>query len=452
VTKLTFLSPAQLEPVTRQLAASGVAVTVLPSTDLYLMGRDRDHDHIRGVVRVHDMLHHGVNCSLSTNNVLNPFTPFGDCSLIRMANIYANIAHAGMRDFGDCLDMVTRRSARLLRRDDYGLEAGKSADLVVLDCTTAEEAVSNSPCCRTASSAADELFAQARGDLPAMTAVDDILARDTLGAFCRHTHVALEGAAAGPLAGATCGVKDLYHIAGHRTGFGNPAWFDSHPPARTTAVAVQRLLAAGARMVGRTHTDELAYSLNGENRHYGTPVSVNAPGRIPGGPQQLGRGGYRQPGRFRLGSDTGGSVRIPAALRRHRDARHARRGPARRRDSLRAQFRHRRVARATPTCSRAWAACCLPTMRRRCRHGGADRRRCVPARRTGGGSRCAGARRIEAVLGTANVDLPRTDSMPDERFSRSRPSKSGPRTANGSAACSPVSAPASASASPGRPR
>jgi cytosine/creatinine deaminase len=142
VTKLTFLSPDRMQPITRQLASCGVAVTVLPSTDLYLMGREREHDHSRGVVRVHELLRHGVNCSLSTNNVLNPFTPFGDCSLIRMANVYANIAHAGMRDFADCFDMVTKRSARLLRRDDYGLEPGKSADLVVLDCTTPEDAVS----------------------------------------------------------------------------------------------------------------------------------------------------------------------------------------------------------------------------------------------------------------------------------------------------------------------
>ncbi|MEO5766420.1 MAG: amidohydrolase family protein [Casimicrobiaceae bacterium] len=141
VTKLTFLAPEKMAPITRQLASAGVAVTVLPSTDLYLMGRDRDFDHHRGVVRVHELLRHGVNCSLSTNNVLNPFTPFGDCSLIRMANIYANIGHAGMRDFADCLDMVTTRSARLLRRDDYGLAPGKPADLVVLDCATAAEAV-----------------------------------------------------------------------------------------------------------------------------------------------------------------------------------------------------------------------------------------------------------------------------------------------------------------------
>jgi len=141
VTKLTYLPASRLASITQQLARAGVAVTVLPSTDLYLMGRERDHEHIRGVVRIHEFLAQGVNCSLSTNNVLNPFTPFGDCSLIRMANVYANIAHAGMRHFGDCFDMVTRRSAKLLRRDDYGLEPGKPADLVVLDCTTPGEAV-----------------------------------------------------------------------------------------------------------------------------------------------------------------------------------------------------------------------------------------------------------------------------------------------------------------------
>ena len=142
VTKFTYMAPPRLAALTRQLASAGVAVTVLPATDLYLMGRDRDHNHTRGVLRVHEMLEHGVNCSLSTNNVLNPFTPFGDCSLVRMANLYANTAHAGLRDFANCLDMVTSRPAKLLRRDAYGVEVGKPANLVVLDCRTPEEAVS----------------------------------------------------------------------------------------------------------------------------------------------------------------------------------------------------------------------------------------------------------------------------------------------------------------------
>ena len=84
----------------------------------------------------------GVNCSLSTNNVLNPFTPFGDCSLIRMANLYANICQVGRAsDIRECFNMITERSAALLRLRDYGIAVGKSADLVVLDCSEPETAV-----------------------------------------------------------------------------------------------------------------------------------------------------------------------------------------------------------------------------------------------------------------------------------------------------------------------
>jgi cytosine deaminase len=142
VTQLTTLPAERFEAIARTLAESGVAVTVLPSTDLFLMGRHRDHEVPRGVVPAHLLLKHGVNCSLSTNNVLNPFTPFGDCSLVRMANLFANVAHVGRAsEIVDCLDMVTRRSARILRLDDYGVEAGCSADLVVLDCASPEAAV-----------------------------------------------------------------------------------------------------------------------------------------------------------------------------------------------------------------------------------------------------------------------------------------------------------------------
>ena len=77
---------------------------------------------------------------------------------------------------------------------------------------------------------------------------------DPLGAFCRHTHVALRGAARGLLQGLTFGVKDVFHIADHPTGFGHPDWLRTHPSATVTATAVQRLLATGARMVGKTHT------------------------------------------------------------------------------------------------------------------------------------------------------------------------------------------------------
>lgn len=98
---------------------------------------------MRGVTPAHKLLPHGVNCSLSTNNVLNPFTPFGDCSLIRMANLNANICHVGAtHDIRECLQMVTTRSARLMNIANYGLEVGNWADLAVLDCQTPEAAVS----------------------------------------------------------------------------------------------------------------------------------------------------------------------------------------------------------------------------------------------------------------------------------------------------------------------
>lgn len=141
VTRLTTVTPERFDAVAGALAESGVAVTVLPSTDLFLMGRDRDGAP-RGVVPAQRLLRHGVNCSLSTNNVLNPFTPFGDCSLVRMANLFANVAHVGRAtEMADCFDMVTRRSAQILRLSGYGVEAGCSADLVVLDCLSPEAAV-----------------------------------------------------------------------------------------------------------------------------------------------------------------------------------------------------------------------------------------------------------------------------------------------------------------------
>lgn len=141
-----------------------------------------------------------------------------------------------------------------------------------------------------------------------------IVANDKLGAFCRHTHAEMTGAPGGPLAGLTFGVKDIYDIAGHKSGFGSPDWLRTHDTAARTAPVVQRLLDAGAELVGKTHTDEITWSLNGENAHYGTPVNVNAPGRIPGGSSSGSAaavaGGLCD---FALGSDTGGSVRAPAS-------------------------------------------------------------------------------------------------------------------------------------------
>jgi cytosine deaminase len=144
VTRATSLSPSACDAMAKRMAEAGVALTVLPSTDLYLMGRQHTHDYniTRGVVPAHKLLHHGVNCSLSSNNILNPFTPFGDCSQMRMANLYANICQVGKKaDMRECFNMVTRRPAEMMRLNDYGLTVGKSADLVVLDAADPEMAV-----------------------------------------------------------------------------------------------------------------------------------------------------------------------------------------------------------------------------------------------------------------------------------------------------------------------
>ncbi len=142
VTKLASAHPDGFDAAGRRMADAGVALTVLPSTDLYLMNRNMGRNPQRGVTRAHDLLRAGVNCSLSTNNVLNPFTPFGDCSLVRMANLYANICQVGARrDIRECFNMITTRSAALTRVPDYGLAVGRSADLVVLDAREPEAVV-----------------------------------------------------------------------------------------------------------------------------------------------------------------------------------------------------------------------------------------------------------------------------------------------------------------------
>ena len=140
--KLSLLPPARVAALARSLADTGVAVTVLPTTDLFLMGRDRDHAVVRGVADANLLGEHGVTCSLSSNNILNPATPYGDCSLIRMANLYANVLQLDRpAQLRDCFAMLTERSARLLNLKDYGFSVGNPADIVVIDAQTPEQAI-----------------------------------------------------------------------------------------------------------------------------------------------------------------------------------------------------------------------------------------------------------------------------------------------------------------------
>jgi cytosine deaminase len=140
--KLSTMPLAELRILARRIADAGVAVTVLPATELFMMGRDQDYGVRRGVADVNLLVEHGVNCSLSTNNVLNPFTPYGDASLLRMANLQANVCQiSGVERLRECFAMLTERSARLMNLRDYGIKPGNPADIVVLDATTSDQAV-----------------------------------------------------------------------------------------------------------------------------------------------------------------------------------------------------------------------------------------------------------------------------------------------------------------------
>lgn len=138
---------------------------------------------------------------------------------------------------------------------------------------------------------------------------------DPFGAFVPGGRYRVPPTAPGPLSGLTFAVKDLIDVAGWTTGGGNPDWLATHEPATAHAPVVAMLLGAGATLVGTTITDELAFSLEGANAHHGIPVNPAAPDRLPGG-SSSGSAVAVAAGEadFALGTDTGGSVRFPAAF------------------------------------------------------------------------------------------------------------------------------------------
>jgi len=137
---------------------------------------------------------------------------------------------------------------------------------------------------------------------------------DDLGAFRLHVDRRNDAAKGGPLDRMKFAVKDVFDLEGITTGGGNPDWLATHKPAQLTAPAVQMCLDAGAHLIGVTIADELAFSLLGENAHYGTPKNTVAPDRVPGGSSSgsasATAGGLVD---FALGTDTAGSIRIPAS-------------------------------------------------------------------------------------------------------------------------------------------
>jgi amidase len=142
-----------------------------------------------------------------------------------------------------------------------------------------------------------------------------VSARDSAGAFVPDGQFRVDATASGPLSGLTFVAKDLYDVAGHPTGAGNPTWLATHAVPDRHAPLVARCLGAGATLVGKVITDELAYSINGDNVHYGTPVNVNAPGRVPGGSSSgSAAAAAARLCDFALGTDTGGSIRVPSSF------------------------------------------------------------------------------------------------------------------------------------------
>src|SRR5262245_31840080 len=138
---------------------------------------------------------------------------------------------------------------------------------------------------------------------------------DPVNAFVPGPPVRVEGRPGGPLSGLTFAAKDLFDVAGHPTGGGNPDWARTHPVPARHAWAVQTLLDAGATLIGKTITDEVSLGILGESPFHGTPLNPRAPDRVPGG-SSSGSASAVASGLCdtAIGTDTGGSVRVPASF------------------------------------------------------------------------------------------------------------------------------------------
>jgi amidase len=137
---------------------------------------------------------------------------------------------------------------------------------------------------------------------------------DSVGAWVPHGRFALAGRPDGPLSGLRFGAKDVFDVAGHPTGAGNPTWLATHAAPEVHSALVAACLDAGATLMGKLLTDELAYSLHGDNVHYGAPLNAAAPDRVTGGSSSGSAAAVAaRLLDFALGTDTGGSTRVPAS-------------------------------------------------------------------------------------------------------------------------------------------
>ncbi len=141
VTKLSAMDKDKRTEMAALLKLADITLTVLPATDMFLNGRDYDLLIPRGMVNANELLEMGINTTLSSNNILNAFTPYGDASLVRMANMYANVAQlAKDKQIADVFNMITKNAAQLLSKQTE-IVVGAPATLVILEAKDAVETI-----------------------------------------------------------------------------------------------------------------------------------------------------------------------------------------------------------------------------------------------------------------------------------------------------------------------
>ena len=277
VTKAASLSMPAFDATAKRLADAGVALTVLA------VDRSLPHgppSHARS--QRHARRRAGAQAPASRRQLLAVEQQYPQ-SVHAVRRLLADAHGESLRQY--LSGRETGRHARVLQHgdaasgaDDAALGLWAGGRQIRRSCRARFDEPGNGRCRAHAGALRLQARPQDRVAAARDAAPAAMIPNDPYNAFCRQNHVERDGAPDGPLRGLTFAVKDVFDIAGHRTGNGNPVWLETHPPATRTASAVERLLAAGARMVGKTHTDELAYSLNGENVHYGTPINPRAPG------------------------------------------------------------------------------------------------------------------------------------------------------------------------------
>ena len=150
MTKLASLPPVELQSLASALQATGISILALPASDLYMMARKDTHNMRRGVAPVHQLAELGVNVGVATNNVLNLFTPFGDGDVLKICTLLAQVLQLGTTSSHElCLNMATTQAASAIGLAHHSIEAGKIADLVLLNASSATEAIGTAPVGRT---------------------------------------------------------------------------------------------------------------------------------------------------------------------------------------------------------------------------------------------------------------------------------------------------------------